>query len=62
MQPMGRVPSRFPGKRDVHPRKPYVNWWELEMCSDGNKQRARMLAWRQLKDILQKYVILKIRM
>ena len=28
MQPMGRKPSRFPGKEDAHPKHGLVNWWE----------------------------------
>lgn len=28
MKPEGRKIITFPGKRDVHPRKGYVNWWE----------------------------------
>lgn len=28
MEPEGRKMVRFPGKRDVHPKKGFVNWWE----------------------------------
>lgn len=28
MKPEGRKMINFPNKRDCHPRKRYVNWWE----------------------------------
>ena len=28
MKPEGRKVVRFQGKRDVHPQKGWVNWWE----------------------------------
>lgn len=28
MKVEGRKIIRFPGKRDVHPKKGWVNWWE----------------------------------
>ena len=28
MKVEGRKTIRFPGKRDVHPKKGCVNWWE----------------------------------
>lgn len=28
MKPEGRKMINFPAKRDNHPRKGYVNWWE----------------------------------
>ncbi len=28
MKPEGRKMINFPAKRDCHPRKGYVNWWE----------------------------------
>jgi hypothetical protein len=41
MQPMGRKPSRFPGKVDHHPKKGYVNWWEKGMSTNENKKASR---------------------
>ena len=28
MKPEGRKIVNFPNKRDCHPKKGYVNWWE----------------------------------
>lgn len=28
MKPEGRKVVTFPSKRDVHPRKGFINWWE----------------------------------
>lgn len=44
MQPMGRKPSRFPGKVDHHPGKGYVNWWEKGMATNENKKASRRKA------------------
>ncbi|KWU26304.1 hypothetical protein AS149_25265 [Burkholderia cenocepacia] len=41
MQPMGRKPVRFPGKRDCHPKRPLVNWWEVEVATEGAKQERQ---------------------
>ena len=44
MQPMGRKPVRFPGKVDCHPRKGYINWWEVEMslpCKAREKRQVK---------------------
>ena len=37
MQPMGRKPTRFPGKIDHHPPKGSVNWWEVDISTESNK-------------------------
>lgn len=31
MKPEGRKMVKFPAKRDVHPKKGWVNWWE-DIC------------------------------
>lgn len=28
MKPEGRKKVRFPSKKDVHPKKGWMNWWE----------------------------------
>lgn len=45
MKPLGRRPSRFPGKVDHHPGKGWVNWWEKEF-SEPNKARDKR-EWQQ---------------
>lgn len=37
MQPLGRKPTRFPSKTDIHPKKGFVNWWESEICTEDKK-------------------------
>ncbi|EEF25015.1 conserved hypothetical protein [Ricinus communis] len=54
MQPMGRKPVRFPCKQDCHPRKPLVNWWEVEIATEGKKtdrQRGRRAIAAELQGI-----------
>lgn len=46
---MGRKPSKFPSKTDCHPRKPYVNWWEYEICNDENKKGERQKVKNEIK-------------
>jgi hypothetical protein len=41
MQPLGRKPSRFPGKIDVHPPKGYINWWEKEIQAKLSKKTIK---------------------
>lgn len=38
---MGLKPVRFPGKKDHHPPKGWINWWEVEMKSKNGKARDR---------------------
>ena len=44
MQPLGRKPTRFPGKTDCHPRDGMKNWWEVEIGNDENKKSSRQAA------------------
>ena len=46
MAPMGRKPLQFPGKRDVHPRKPLVNWWEVALNQADRRKAERQRAKR----------------
>ena len=46
---MGRKPSKFPSKTDCHPRKPYVNWWEIEIANKENKKGERQKIKNKLK-------------
>ncbi|MCP3704935.1 MAG: hypothetical protein GY954_18645, partial [Alteromonas sp.] len=48
MQPMGRKPSRFPGKTDYHPKYGEVNWWEAELGNDENKKAERQKARKEI--------------
>lgn len=49
MQPMGRKPTRFPGKEDCHPTKGSVNWWEWEIDT-SNKKGERAAAKREIRN------------
>lgn len=50
MQPLGRKPTRFPGKIDHHPlpKRLYVNWWEVD-CLKENKKAARREAKKEIE-------------
>lgn len=48
MQPMGRKKVRFPAKRDVHPRKGWVNWWES--IADCISRHTLKQKWEKDKD------------
>ena len=37
MQPLGRVPVKFPGKKDQARNKDYQNWWEYEIGTESKK-------------------------
>jgi len=51
MKPLGRRSVRFPSKRDCHPPKGHVNWWEVENDTTKNgKKRDR----RQSKKGIEK--------
>lgn len=41
MKPLGIRPVRFNSKRDVHPPKGYVNWWEKEFNKLCNKKKEK---------------------
>ena len=44
MKPEGRKVVKFPCKRDVHPQKGWINWWEGMadlMCRSTRKLRLR---------------------
>jgi len=47
MQPLGRKPIRL-NLEDCHPPKGYVNWWEKEIGSTGNKKAARQDAKKEI--------------
>lgn len=37
MKPEGLKMVRFPAKRDVHPKKGFINWWEnIAQCVSRN--------------------------
>lgn len=50
MRPMGMKPSRFPGKRDVHPPAGYANWWEVEIENREDKKAERQRAKRECRE------------
>jgi len=50
-QPMGRKPTRFPGKTDCHPEAGYANWWEVEITTE-NKTRAKRDAKKEILEEL----------
>ena len=49
MKPLGRRPSRFPGKVDHHPGKGWINWWEADDAYGSNSEnKARdKREWQQ---------------
>lgn len=51
MQPLGRKPKRFPGKKDEHPGRGCINWWEDEMRTE-NKKRNRQTAKSEIRKFL----------
>ena len=52
MQPLGRKPSRFPGKINCHPKKPFINWWEVEISTDNKKKTQRQESKKALKSFI----------
>ena len=49
MKPEGRKPVHFPGKRDVHKNKGYINWWENISDTTSRKTRKQQI----IKEIKQ---------
>lgn len=43
MQPEGRKKVRFQSKKDVHPPKGFINWWEDMTCLIDRKTRKQKL-------------------
>lgn len=56
MKPLGREKKikGFNGKRDVHPRKGYVNWWEAEMNTIISRGSLKNQIKKEIKRILGK--------
>jgi hypothetical protein len=52
MWPLGRKPTRFPGKVDHHPKKGFINWWENIFCDDGMKKTSRQAAKKEIQEEL----------
>ena len=43
MRPEGRKMVKFPAKRDVHPKKGWVNWWEtIAKCISRNTRKIKL--------------------
>ena len=43
MKPDGRKTVKFPKKRDVHPKKGWVNWWEtIADCISRNTRKQKL--------------------
>lgn len=43
MKPEGRKIIKFPGKRNVHPKKGWVNWWEkISDCISRNTRKQKL--------------------
>jgi hypothetical protein len=54
MKPIGRHPIRFPSKRDFHPPKGWINWWESEINNDEtNKAREKEKIKKEIKEELE---------
>jgi hypothetical protein len=53
MKPLGRVPSRFPGKTDYRPiGEGVVNWWENEFQC-GSKNSDKLLVKKHIDETLR---------
>ena len=52
MKPMGRRKVKFPCKRDVHPGKGWMNWWEnMHLPSKGSaRQKQKMQDRREVDE------------
>ena len=43
MKPEGRKIIKFPAKRDVHPKKGWLNWWEkIGDCISRNTRKQKL--------------------
>ncbi len=51
MKPEGRKKVKFPGKKDVHPKRGFINWWEDIACFISRKTRKQKFN-KQIKDEL----------
>jgi len=52
MKPLGRKPTRFPGKVDNHPPKGWSNWWEDDMGTYENKTASRQAGKKDIENQL----------
>ena len=43
MKPEGLKVVTFPSKRDAHPKKGFINWWENIACCISRKTRKQKL-------------------
>jgi hypothetical protein len=58
MRPLGRKPYKSPSKRDFHPPKGWVNWWESngnDSINDesGNKAREKEKVKKEIEEELK---------
>ena len=53
MKPLGRKSSRFPSKKDFHPPKGWVNWWEVDISESGNKAREKEKTKKEIEEELK---------
>ena len=54
MKPEGRIKVTFPAKKDVHPKKGWVNWWETIadlMSRKTRKQKINKEIENQLNEL-----------
>ena len=43
MKPEGRKKVKFPRKRDVHPKRGFINWWEDIAALVSRKTRKQKI-------------------
>jgi hypothetical protein len=56
MKPYGRNNGiRFPSKKDHHPKRGLINWWEGVSRDDVSKKRERQQSKRSVKQDLQSF-------
>ena len=53
MKPYGLRSKLIINLPDFHPKKGYVNWWEVEWNTVKSKKRARQQAKKFIKSVTQ---------
>ena len=57
MKPYGRKGSvNFPGKRDCHPRKGYINWWE-DICDYVSRRFMKQKMSKDIDELLNEALL-----
>ncbi len=56
MKPFGRIKTvkGLPFKKDVHPQKGYINWWE-DMCSYLSRGAMKLLIQKEIDEGIKEW-------